>query len=188
MLQLTDIKPKLPFTISVGLSGNSIRDYVENSYNDIIDFDVFLPTINKNLQRPLCWGLMQKQALILSVFRETYIPPICCIHIKKPGSINEPTTIQVIDGKQRLSTMLAYFNNEFPIEVNGQTYYFKDLSIELQKLYARFRPTVNVAYSYTYADGDTTAFIADQSKLDWFELINFAGTPQDIEHLNSLKS
>lgn len=188
MITLADIKKPLPFTISVGMSGQSIRDYAENHFGDVLDFEVFLPSINKNLQRDLVWTLEQKQSIVLSVFKETHIPAICVIHIKEQaGNLTKGVTIQVIDGKQRLTSMLGFYKNEFPIVVKGNEYYFKDLSESLQKQYARYNPLTNIAYSYIYKDGDKTAFIDDQAKIDWFEMINFAGTPQDIEHLNSLK-
>jgi hypothetical protein len=41
--------------------------------------------------------------------------------------------------------------------------------------------TADVAYEYH------DALISDEWKIAWFEMINFAGTPQDIEHLNNLK-
>jgi hypothetical protein len=42
--------------------------------------------------------------------------------------------------------------------------------------------TADVAYSYPDVP------ITDDQKIAWFEMINFAGTPQDIEHLNNLKA
>jgi len=188
MITLADIKTSLPFKIQAGRSGNSIRDYAESCYGDILDFDVFLPSINKNLQRDLVWTLEQKQSIVLSVFRETYIPAICVIQIKTPDIVDKGVIIQVIDGKQRLTSMLGFYKNEFPIHIKGADYYFKDLPESLQLQYARYNPLINIAYSYIYANGSKEAFIEDQGKIDWFEMINFAGTPQDIEHMNSLRS
>lgn len=190
MITLADIKKSLPFKISIGISDASIRDYCENHWNDVLDFDVYLPSIKKNLQRPLVWTLEQKQELILSVFKDVYIPPICVIKHKPTTGVDPKTgkdyivTVQIIDGKQRLSAMLGFYKNEFPIVVKGVEYYFKDLSLELQQLYARYDILHNVAYSYDYS---VAAKITDESKIAWFEMINFAGTAQEIEHLNSLK-
>lgn len=186
MITLADIKKPLSFKISVGLSMGTIEDYAkcvagtDNYYK--IDFDVFLPSINKNLQRPLVWTLEQKQALILSIFKETYIPPVCVIQ-HKDNSDNRK--LEIIDGKQRLSTMIAFYNNEFPIIVKDNAYYFKELSPELQSRYKFTDVIMSVAYSYDY---EPSAKISDESKIAWFEMINFAGTPQDIEHLNNLKT
>ena len=179
MITLADIKKPLPFRISSDLARASIKEYAENQYNDIIDYDVFLPTIGKKLQRPFCWTLEQKQALIISIFKDTYIPPICAIQHKTEG---QPTKFEIIDGKQRLSTMIAFYKNEFPISIKGNLYYFNDLPKELQQLYGRFEPNHKLAYSYN------DEAISDENKIAWFEMINFAGTPQDINHLNFLKS
>src|SRR5665213_654832 len=116
MITLSDIKKPLPFKISVGTSRSSIKEYVENVYNDVLDFGVFLPSIGKNLQRPLVWNLKQKQELVLSVFKDVYIPPICMIqHKSKPGV--DSCKLEVIDGKQRPYTMLDFYKNIFPIVV-----------------------------------------------------------------------
>ncbi len=40
----------------------------------------------------------------------------------------------------------------------------------------------NVGYEYS------DKLISDDDKIAWFEAINFTGTPQDAEHLRSLKS
>ena len=71
-LKLSDVRIKLPFTINRGLSVFRIKDvFDDNNYN--LDFDVFLPSIGKNLQRELCWTLHQKQELIMSVLKEIQI-------------------------------------------------------------------------------------------------------------------
>jgi uncharacterized protein with ParB-like and HNH nuclease domain len=179
MITINDIKKILPFRISSDLGRAPIKEMSENVDNDIIDFDVFLPTIGKNLQRPFCWTLEQKQALIISIFKDVYIPSICAIQHKSTG---KPTKFEIIDGKQRLSTMLAYYNNVFAFEINNELYYFKTLSKDLQNLYDNYEPKFKLAYSYEDEK------ISDEHKIAWFEMINFAGTPQDIEHLKSLKS
>lgn len=187
-ITLDDIKKPLSFKISYGLSMFTIRDYAENVNEFTVDFDVFLPSIGKNLQRPLVWILEQKQALVISIFKGTYIPGISLIQHKDYTSGTEFKTYLIIDGKQRLTTMMAFYKNEFPIIVKGHFFYFKDLPEVLQSNYRNYYPHHNIAYSYEYPDPKDNDIITDQDKIDWFEMINFAGTPQDIEHLNSLKA
>ena len=70
------------------------------------DFDVYLPSKTMNLQRPLVWTQAQKEALIESIIVKRFIPPISAIY-------TDESVYQVIDGKQRLTTLIAYLNNEF---------------------------------------------------------------------------
>ena len=95
---------------------------------------------------------------------------------------------QIIDGKQRLSTMISFVKGEFSITVNGEDYFWEDLSDEAQRAINFGCPNSFLAYEYVYSDGVDNVIISDDEKIAWFEMINFAGTPQDIEHLNNLKS
>lgn len=155
------------------------------TYNKF-DFDVYLPTKGFNLQRPLVWDLDQKRALIDSLFKERIgsycgikmIPPLSAVH----HTFEDKTSIfQIIDGKQRLSTLFDFIDNKFEIKVNGNNYRFSDLSTELQQTVMLYNPLITVKYSY-WDDP-----VSDQDKIDWFEMINFFGTPQDQLHLQKLK-
>lgn len=147
-----------------------------------IDFDVFLPTKNMNLQRGLVWTDLQKQELILSVFKQKFgshngvrlIPPFHAVKLSD-------TEFQIIDGKQRLTTIISYYNNEFPIEINGEKYFYNDLDRQLQNAISGF--SVELIIKYNYDDDPVT----DEDKISWFELINYSGTPQEKSHLNKLK-
>lgn len=135
------------------------------------DFDVYLPSRDMNLQRPLVWTQEQKKALIESVIVRRYIPPISVLY-----TVDD--VYQVIDGKQRLSTIISYLNNEF--EFCG--YLYKDLPKEYQGQVNRFDLVANRLLE------DYGQEITDDEKVEWFAWINFAGTKQDVEHLNRLKS
>ena len=76
--------------------------------------------------------------------------------------------------------MLSFLNNEFPLHYDNNEYYFKDCSIELQFIIRNYSPSCEVGYY------DERNKITDQDKIDWFKMINFGGTAQDIEHLNKL--
>ena len=147
-----------------------------------VDFDVFLPTKNVNLQRGLVWSDLQKQELILSVFKQKFgsyngvrlIPPFHAVRLSD-------TEFQIIDGKQRLTTLISYYNNEFPIEINGEKYFYNDLDKQLQNAISGF--SVELIIKYHYDDDPVT----DEDKINWFEIINYSGTPQEKSHLENLK-
>ena len=144
-----------------------------------IDFDVYLPTLQKNLQRPLVWNLDQKRELIWSVFLQRDIPDLSIINRYPDEGVLDNDVIEVIDGKQRLHTLLSFLDNEFTIEIDGVEYFFKELPKEYQIEFE------NYGLRYTEVL-EHAKKIPDSFKIAWFKQINFAGTPQDKEHMDSL--
>lgn len=176
-LVLSQIRKEPSHKISKGLWVGYVSDFADKKYGSI-DFDVFLPTKGVNLQRDFVWDLFQKQQLILSVLKGVRIPHISLIQ----SSPNENERIyKVIDGKQRLSTLINFYRNEFPINWNNQDYHFDDLDSKAQSEIKLFGVQADVMYEY-WDD-----LISDEDKIQWFEMINFMGTPQDQQHLNNLK-
>lgn len=146
------------------------------------DFDVYLPSKGVNLQRELCWTLEQKQAMIISMMRGMFFTPFVIVKIEHSDrKLDRKYNWQVIDGKQRLTTVFSFLNNEFYIEFEGQNYYYNDLPEDCKKQIAWFDFRWDIHYSYPENQ------ITDQTKIDLFESINFFGTPVDIQHLNKLK-
>jgi hypothetical protein len=174
---LSQFNKKYKHSVNKGLSFH-ILGRLEEGAN--WDFDVFLPTKGLNLQRDLVWTVEQKSALIITILRDQKIPPIVVVQNDKDKSLKY--NWQVIDGKQRMTTLFGYLKNEFPIIYEGTEYFFNDLPEDCQrqiKMYSEIR--IDVHYSYDDAP------ITDQTKIDLFEEINWLGTPQDINHLTKLK-
>ena len=137
--------------------------------NKKFDFDVWLPSKGMNLQRDLCWTIEQKRSLIESILIRRAIPPISVIQLID-------NSYQVIDGKQRLNTFIEYVRNDF--EFCG--YYCDELP---PKYFGQIKRHVVFCYRLCeYPD----APISDDDKIEWFRWINFAGTPQDIAHMEGL--
>jgi len=177
-LKLSDIRKTLSFEIQKGLCIQNIAAIAEERYNTKIDYDVFLPSKNKNLQRDFCWTLLQKQNLVLSVLKEVNIPSLSVI---KYYDENRENVLKIIDGKQRLSTLVSFYKGEFSININNNDYHYEDLDNDAQRAIRLFNPVVDIVHEYH----DTV--IPDDEKILWFEQINYFGTPQDEEHLNDLK-
>lgn len=142
--------------------------------NAKVDFNVFLESKGFNLQRPFVWNIDQKRELIWSMLMERHIPDMALVY-----TIDD--VYKVIDGKQRLSTMLDYYNNKFTLLHEGKEYYFKDLPIEHQ------RHINGYAFSYQVYNEEYGKPLKDEQLISWFNFINFAGTPQDVEHMQKLK-
>lgn len=179
-MQLKDFQKKYKHSINKGLSYGCI-----DRLRDLVDFDfnVYLPSIQMNLQRDLVWSREQKQALILTILRDQKISPIIVIQSEAERKERTRYQWQVIDGKQRLTTIFSFLSFEFSINYNGVDYFFNDLPQDCQKQIRQYDEFV-VDVHYSYSDEP----ISDQTKIDLFEDINWLGTPQDISHMNKLKN
>lgn len=154
---------------------SQLKYFVEQN----VDWDVYLPSINKNLQRDFVWNLEQKRELINSILIGRHIPHCAIVNIVDPNN-DHKEILQIIDGKQRLSTMVDFYKNKFTIKIDEIVYYFKDLPNDYQSAIAHYH------FRYYVVNEPYGRPITDEQKINWFRFINFAGTPQDAEHLLSL--
>jgi hypothetical protein len=177
-LPMSKFNPNFKFTINRGTADFELDDFLDETYYKL-DFDVYLPSKGMNLQRPLVWTQEQKIQLIFSVLKGIYIPPITIVRHR--GDTEKQSLIRIIDGKQRLSTLLSFFKGEFKIPFEGAEYGYDDLTNEAKR---RIKGCLRVDVGYSYPDSP----ISDNDLIAWFDLINFAGTPQDAEHIKKLKS
>ena len=86
----------------------------------------------------------------------------------------------VIDGKQRLSTILLFIHDGFKIDIDGSELYFSGLPLEYKNKILSFSVEFNMIYSNFLSNGKMT----DDQKIEWFKFLNFSGTEQDKKHLN----
>jgi len=155
---------------------SSIKYFKKNN----IDWNVYLPSRNKNLQRDFVWNIDQKRELIWSILLERHIPHVALINIIDTNNPLEEIFL-VIDGKQRLSTMIDFTDDKFTLVIDSKEYLFSELPNDYQV-------AINMYYfKYYVANENSYEKITDEQKINWFKLINFAGTPQDKEHINNLK-
>ncbi len=152
---------------------NSYVKYFSEEEDFKIDYDVYLPSLGMNLQRDFVWNHTQKNELIKSMLLKRHIPRMAII-------FTIDNVYQIIDGKQRLSTMISFYRNEFKLHMDGSEYYFKDLPKEHQNAIARY------SFAYNVVNEDYGKTITDKQKIEWFKFINFVGTPQDEEHIQKL--
>lgn len=153
-----------------------------NDFN--YDFDVYLPKYDINLQRPYVWEHSQQNEFIKSILIDKQLEPVVIVqHIDDYKDRNNSISY-IIDGKQRLMTIIKFANNEFPVNINGQDYYWKDFSENLQHYFASRVNYMTATVYYSYPD----ALVDDDMKIILFNYYNFSGTPQTEEHKNKLQS
>ena len=154
---------------------SSVKYFKQND----IDWDVYLPTKGKNLQRGFVWTLEQKRELIWSVLIGRHIPHIAMINTINKQNESKDLWL-VIDGKQRLSTLFHFTEDKFTLSIDGKEYLFSDLPKDYQQ------EINNFYFRYYVVNEQWDKRITDEQKISWFKFINYAGTPQDVEHLRSL--
>jgi hypothetical protein len=175
-----------------GLSNNMNKDlsfstyieyYLTDSKKYNFDLDVFLPEFGINLQRPFVWNLQQQQEFIISLILERYIPNFTIIDNRKDW-YEKNSYFEMIDGKQRFTTIVNFMKNQFPIIFEDKEYYFDDLKEVNGNGFVRSsilgRLKANIYYSYP------DAVITDRQKIALFKIINFTGVAQEKEHLDNL--
>lgn len=134
-------------------------------------------------QRDYVWTLKEKQLLIESIYNNMDIGKIVlrCRSFKwvedriNAGILENTTFKDIVDGKQRVLTMLSFIKNEFPDLHNN---YYRDLSLTSQRKFLGYR---NVVYVELPED------ISDKDVLRTFLAINHTGVPQSEEHINFVK-
>lgn len=159
------------------ISGILIKECNFNPY-------VYLDDGSKyHYQRPLCWTLEQKQLLIESIYNNVSCGTILVRdntwehleHIVKSNNETELGFKDIIDGKQRLTTIAQFVNGEF-VDTHGNS--FVDLSEAAQ--YEFFNSMV-----LTYKEIKN---VNDKQVLKEFLKVNYAGVPQDPEHIKLVMS
>lgn len=141
-----------------------------------IDFDVYLPTYGMYLQRDYVWNDEQKGELIVSILLGRSVPDLSLLNIIDSENKHDEI-IQVIDGKQRLKTMLDFLNDKFKVELFGNLYLFSELPEDYRNVIEHY----NVRYKVAYDNFDRP--ISDDVKVKWFKLLNYSGTPMDKLHI-----
>ena len=160
----------------------------EGDYGEL-DWDIYLPGRKKNLQRGLVWSDEQKNNFLINYFSGSKImefcPPIILHSVSSISGLKvvESRTL-VIDGKQRLSTLLAFYHNKLPIIINGKEFYYSHQLIVSQD--PALIPIIirNEETSLSIKDWITEN---ENALCHQFCHINSTAVAHDKEHLDSLK-
>ena len=130
--------------------------------------------LSPDFQRGNVWTAdRQKSALIESVLMGLPIPLFYFFENKQGG-------LEVIDGRQRITTFLDFFDNKFALTYldylpSLSTKYFKDLPPRLQAKIEDYQIQITIIQPPT----------PEQVKFDIFERINSAGTPLTAQEIRN---
>ena len=164
--------------------GNALVNFPMGDKDKHFDTDIYLEKYNMNLQRPYVWTYPQHNAFIQSILYDKLITPVVVISHSVTNDQFGEKIYYVIDGKQRLTTVHKVLNNEFPVEIGSEKYYYKDFDDKLKTYFNRNLDMMEAIFYYSYPDNPIT----DDEKIQIFNFYNFTGTPQAEEHKIKLQS
>lgn len=160
------------FNFKIQRQDMPVKNFLRKSAAGLVDWDVHLPTVGYNLQRDFVWTSLQKEELIWSILYGRKIPSVSIISIHKHS--NE--LFQIIDGKQRLTTLIDFIEGKFPIHADEIPVLWTHLPDDYISAILNFYISFDTVYEPIEKP------ILDEDKVKWFTLINFAGTEQDTQH------
>jgi len=172
----------------------STLDFLGYSLKNEIDFNVFLPSRGKNLQRNFIWSHHQKQELIYSILKGISIGSVSILRNTCPFTNEEWKKFQqegltelphffkyeVIDGKQRIMTIIDFLSGKFSVNIDDVDFLYSELPCDLSRLingYNIVSHEISMPHSVR---------MSDDEKIEWFKTINFSGTAQYESHLKGL--
>ena len=158
--------------------GKALASFPMGDRDKHFDTDVYLEKYKMNLQRPYVWTYPQQNAFIQSILYEKLITPVVVIAHSVSNKPFGEQIYYVIDGKQRLTTVHKFLNNEFQVEIGSEKYFYKDFDDELKLYFNRNLDRMEAIFYYSYPDNPIT----DDEKIQIFNFYNFTGTPQAEEH------
>lgn len=118
-------------------------------------------------QRNVVWSLARQRGLIYSLLINCPIPSLML-------SQNVDRQFNILDGKQRLNAIKAFYNNKYAVEVDGVSVHFKTMSLEMQCDF------MNKSIPVSLSEG-----LSVDEEATIFERINRAEKLSDGERINS---
>lgn len=80
---------------------------------------------------------------------------------------------ELMDGQQRTISICQFVNNDFSLEIDGSTKYFHSLTTDRREQILDYELSIYVCEG------------SDSEKLDWFKIINIAGSPLTEQELRN---
>lgn len=121
-------------------------------------------------QRDYVWGHQEQQTFLRVLISGFPIGSVALAKAPDWDACDGPY-IEVVDGKQRLTTLKLFINNEIPIVIGGEEIYWSEFTRSEQLAFGR--PTLSAVIL-----DDAT----EKDRIAYFVAVNFTGVPQSEEH------
>lgn len=127
--------------------------------------------LNPSYQRPYVWTQKEQDEFLTTLITGF---PCGVIAIAVDSVFNESHWVEVIDGKQRLTTIIKFWNNEIGIPMpDGSRLFWNEMLRHEQRAFENLSlPALGLAEC------------TKKDRLEFFIKLNFAGVPQSTEHMN----
>lgn len=159
-------KPALSKKFHYGRSLNTfIESLLHRYYTESAGVDM-----NPEYQRGYVWSLEDKQNLIRSILQDIEIGRF--VFMQKDFTAEDPHFYEIIDGKQRLSTLVEFYEDRF--EVDG---------LKFSEMSFRDRHAI-LGKQVLIID---TPQLTDKEKYEYFIRINTTGKVMDQLHIEKVK-
>ncbi len=121
-------------------------------------------------QRDYVWGHQEQQTFLRVLISGFPIGSVALAKASDWDTCDGPY-IEVVDGKQRLTTLKLFINNGIPIVIGGEEIYWSEFTRSEQLAFGR--PTLSAVIL-----DDAT----EKDRIAYFVAVNFTGVPQSEEH------
>jgi hypothetical protein len=95
--------------------------------------------------------------------------------------------IEIIDGKQRLNAIIRFLQDKFKINIGNESFLYSELSTDFKSAIGNYHVCGQCLHQH-FDKNNNIVQISDDVKIKWFCLINFSGTAQEKNHMDSLMS
>lgn len=160
----------------ISKQGWSIRDIHDKIERKILN-------LNPDYQRNNVWKDDKRTSFIESLFMGIIVPPIYVVEIQ-PENPLETVHYEVVDGKQRISTINDFLNHKFKLKSSALEYY-SDLygNMSFDKIYEKNSEEISAFLSQVLDVYVITANSPEFSKYDIFSRLNRGAEPLYIDEL-----
>lgn len=132
---------------------------------------------NPLYQREYVWSSEDAQNLLHRVFNRWGIGQLAIVINK-----HEPSKYcEMVDGRQRLTTLFDYTENKFPFIDGDKEIFFRDLDQYDQREFLKTRFSIQ-----ELCNTDETP-VTDKQRVQYFYSVNFSGVPQSSEHKKKIE-
>ena len=151
--------------VRISFNNSTIESLMHHHYHFGIDF-------NPEYQRGYVWEQKDKELLIDSIFKNIDIGKFVLMRLNDDEWRKRGLSYEILDGKQRLSTIIGFFENRFPYK--GK--YYNDLG-GMDKITFK---------NHTISVGEIDN--ADKKRvLQYFLMLNRTGKSMDEKHLKDVE-
>ena len=139
--------------------------------------------LDPDYQRNLIWELDKKTAFIESLYMGIIIPPIYVVEIPAED-ILDGASYEVVDGKQRLSTIRDYIENSFSLSQKSLEYYADWFANkQFSQIQTEFSELTNAMLSSVLDIYVITANSPEFTKYDIFSRLNKGSEPLKVNEI-----